>query len=91
MIDLERIKQLEKQIIKKFEEKCLEDIIYFYQNGYALDKEHYNLVGLNLSHFELGQLSKSLPFFSQLKKLSLGLDKLTHISGTQTIFGNQTT
>jgi len=79
--DLERLKQLEKEIGRKLEKRKFEEI-KDYNQGYALD-ENYNVVGLSLEHFGLKGLPKSLSRFRYIKKLKLNSNGLTDVSGLE--------
>jgi internalin A len=80
--DLELIKQLEKEIGIKLEERKLEEIDEYNKHGYA-SGENGEVVGLNLDEIELKPVPVSVSKLRHLKKLSLYDTKLTDISFLQ--------
>ncbi len=82
MTDLERIKELEKEIGQELKEMDYEKIMEEdeeNEGGYALD-EHNNMVGLNLDAAS-GGFPKSLSLFRHLKKLRMHANFVTDVSG----------
>jgi internalin A len=80
--DMELIKQLEKEIGRKLDERKFENIEGETQQGFAIG-ENGEVVGLNLDEIELDPVPVSLSKFHHLKKLSLSNNKLTDISFLQ--------
>ena len=82
MTDLERIKELEKEIRQELKEMDYKEIMNEdeeNEGGYALD-EHNNMVGLNLDGAGWG-FPKSLSFFRHIKKLRMHSNSVIDVTG----------
>ena len=80
--DRELIKQFEKEIGRKLEERKFEEIGVYKKQGYAIG-DNGEVVGLNLDEIELKPVPVSLSKFHHLKKLKWINTKLTDISFLQ--------
>jgi small GTP-binding protein len=80
--DMELIKQLEKEIGRKLEERKFEEIGNYRNHGYAIG-ENGEVVGLNLDKIGLKPVPVSLSKFHHLKILRLYDTNLTDISFLQ--------
>jgi internalin A len=81
-LELESVKQLEKEIGIVLEERKFENIEKYRNQGFAIG-ENGEVVGLNLDEIKLKPVPVSLSKFPYLKKLSLYSTKLADISFLQ--------
>ncbi|MDQ1354280.1 MAG: internalin, partial [Acidobacteriota bacterium] len=68
--DLERIKQLEKEIGRKLDKREFEEIKKYGHRGFALDEKE-QVIGLNLDEIKLDPVPAALSTFLHLKRLRL--------------------